>query len=62
MTAVNTPPYYGDLPEDHIKIDQGYDLFESDYPNYPCVGYDGIPVEEGILAAVADWLIEKIEQ
>lgn len=56
-SEVSTAPYYGDLPEDHEKIDQGYDLFESDYPNYPSVGYNGIPVEQGIIAAIADLLI-----
>ena len=55
--AVNTAPYYGDDPNDHENIDLGYDLFENDYPSYPSVGYNGIPVEQGIIAAIADLLI-----
>jgi len=58
--AVSTPPYYGDRPEDHVKIEEGFNLFNSDYPQYPSVGYDGIPIEEGILAEVADKLIDYV--
>lgn len=54
---VNTPPNYGDDENDHISIELGYNFFNSDYPDYPEVGYNGIPVEEGILAAIADLLI-----
>ena len=56
-SAVNTPPYYGDSVEDHINITNGFDTFNSEYPNYPEVGYDGIPIEEGIIAAIADALL-----
>ena len=56
--AVNTPPLYGDDENDHKNIELGYNLFCSDYPNYPDVGYNGIPVEPGILAAIADLLLD----
>jgi len=56
-SAVTTAPYYGDDANDHYNIELGYDLFNSDYPNYPAVGYEGIPVEPGILAAVADLIL-----
>ena len=54
---VNDPPKYGDDEDDHIAIELGYNLFNSDYPDYPEVGYNGIPVEEGILAVIADWVL-----
>ena len=54
---VNSPPTYGDDQNDHEKIEYGYNLFNCDYPNYPEVGYQGIPVESGILAAIADLLL-----
>lgn len=56
--AVNTGPYYGDDPNDHENIDFGYDLFESDYPDYPDVGFDDIPVEQGWVAAVLDMVLQ----
>ena len=40
------PPNYGDNKNDHDMIEYGYDLFLSDYPSYPPVGYNGIPTEE----------------
>ena len=54
---VNTPPNYGDDKNDHLNIELGYNMFHADYPNYPGVGYDGIPVEEGIIAAVGDLIL-----
>lgn len=58
-TEVTTPPYYGDMPNDHENIDLGYDLFVTDYPNYPDVGINEIPVEPGVLAAIADALLSE---
>ncbi len=51
---VNTPPLYGDDQNDHDAIELGYNMFISDYPDYPEIGYNGIPIEEGILAELAD--------
>ena len=42
------PPLYGDDEKDHYYIELGYNLFNSDYPDYPEVGYEGIPVEADI--------------
>ena len=54
--AVTQPPYYGDTKEDHDNIKLGFDMFNEDYPNYPDVGYDGIPLD-GWLAAIADVIL-----
>ena len=43
---LTNPPWYGDNEEDHEMITYGYNLFLSDYPSYPPVGYNGIPTEE----------------
>ena len=56
---VTTPPYYGDNPDDHEDIDFGYDLFESDYPNYPDVGFNDIPTDTEILDAVYQYLCKN---
>ena len=42
------PPLYGDDEKDHYNIELGYHLFNLDYPDYPEVGYEGIPVEADI--------------
>jgi hypothetical protein len=55
--ALTVAPYYGDDINDHIRIKQGYEMFEADYPAYSAVGYNGIPIEPGILAAMADLFI-----
>ena len=57
---VKEAPLYGDLLEDHEKIEEGYSLFELDYPNYPEVGYNGIPIESGILSLIGDLLLDII--
>ena len=54
--AVTQPPYYGDAKEDHDNIKLGFDMFNDDHPNYPDVGYDGIPLD-GWLAAIADVIL-----
>ncbi len=51
--SLTIPPLYGDDQNDHDNIKLGFDMFNEDYPNYPDVGYDGIPVE-GWLASIAD--------
>lgn len=56
-SEVNTPPYYGDDVNDHEMIQYGYELFQSEYPNYPEVGFEGIPVEKGLLAAIGDIIL-----
>ena len=56
--AVTQPPYYGDSKEDHDNIKLGFDMFNEDYPNYPDVGYDGIPLD-GWLAAIADVILNS---
>lgn len=56
-SAVSVPPYYGDSASDHFDIQDGYNAFNAKYPNYPDIGYNGIPVEQGILSAVADALL-----
>lgn len=38
-------------------IKHGYDLFAEDYPDYPAPSYNGVPVEEGFLTKVADFLM-----
>lgn len=42
----NPDEYYGDSRDDHNKIELGYNLFETDYPNYPVVGFEGILTDE----------------
>lgn len=42
----NPDKYYGDAENDHNMIEFGYSLFEADYPNYPAVGFEGIPTDE----------------
>ena len=42
----NPYKYYGDAENDHNMIEFGYSLFEADYPNYPAVGFEGIPTDE----------------
>ena len=42
----NPDKYYGDAENDHIMIEFYYSLFEADYPNYPAVGFEGIPTDE----------------
>ena len=37
---------YGDSDNDHNMIKFGYDLFNSEFPNYPAVGFEGIPTGE----------------
>lgn len=56
-SEVNTPPYYGDAPEDHEMVEFGYHLFEEDYPDYPEPGFTDIPTDEGWLAALADLIL-----
>ena len=58
--AVNTPPNYGDDENDHKAISDGIGMFKNDYPDYPEPAFDGIPVEEGLLAAVADALLGAV--
>ena len=53
---VTKPPRYGDSQEDHDNIAWGYELFCSDYPDYPAVGYEGIPLS-GWLAKIADVIL-----
>ena len=53
---VTQPPYYGDDENDHDMIERGYNLFVADYPDYPDVGYDGIPLD-GWLADIADIIL-----
>ena len=55
-SLVTQPPYYGDTIEDHNNINHGFDMFNEDYPDYPDVGFDGIPVD-GLLADIADALL-----
>jgi len=43
--------YYGDAEDDHANIEFGFHLFEAEYPSYPEVGFVGIPIEPGLLAA-----------
>jgi hypothetical protein len=38
-------------------IECGYNLFVADYPDYPDVGYDGIPLD-GWLADIADVILD----
>ena len=42
----NPDKYYGDAENDHNMIEFYYSLFEADYPNYPAVGFEGIPTDE----------------
>jgi|GEM_PF-3686664 len=49
--------YYGDDKNDHFKIEFGFHLFEAEYPSYPEVGFEGIPIEPGLLAALADLIL-----
>ena len=56
---VTTPPYYGDDENDHYSIKMGFDMFNSDFPNYPEVGFDGIPLD-GLAAKIADVILSKI--
>lgn len=58
--AVNTPPLYGDDQNDHDAIELGYNMFNADYPDYYDLGYNGIPIEEGILAAIADIILPNL--
>lgn len=53
---VTNPPDYGDSKNDHNNIAWGYELFCSDYPDYPAVGYEGIPLS-GWLAKIADVIL-----
>jgi uncharacterized protein YjdB len=58
--ATRTPPLYGDKPEDHSMIKLGYQNFNADYPNYPDIGFDGVPTEASFLARGYDALIRAI--
>ncbi len=42
----NPDENYGDSKEDHDMIEFGYNLFNTEYPNYPSVGFEGIPTGE----------------
>lgn len=53
---VTQPPWYGDDDNDHENIEWGYKLLLADFPNYPAVGYDGIPLD-GWLAKIADVIL-----
>lgn len=55
---VTKPPYYGDDQNDHHNIKLGYDMFNTDYPDYPDVGYDGIPLD-GWLAEIGDVILKS---
>jgi hypothetical protein len=50
--SVTIPPLYGDRPEDHEMIKLGYNMFNTDNPSHPPVGFNRIPVEPSILAAL----------
>lgn len=53
-------PLYGDDENDHDNIEKGWDLFNSDYPDYPEIGYDGIPLE-GWMADIANIIYQYIK-
>ena len=55
-SIITQPPYYGDTEEDHDNIKLGFDMFNQDYPDYPDIGYDGIPID-GWLADIADVIL-----
>lgn len=54
---VTTPPLYGDDQNDHDNVKLGYDMFLADYPDYPHVGYDGIPLDEWT-SQIADIILD----
>ena len=53
------PPLYGDDQNDHNNIKKGYDMFNLDYPDYPDIGYDGIPLD-GWLSDIADVILGPV--
>ncbi len=56
VPGLSTPPDYGDDHEDHINIALGYEMFAEDYPDYPDIGYYGIPLS-GWMAELAEVIL-----
>ena len=50
------PPYYSESEEDHEHIELGIQLFHADYPDYPEVGFDGVPTDSNWLDEFASIL------
>lgn len=50
---LSIPPTYGDEENDHMNVEWGIQLCNTDYPNYPSPGFNGIPLEDGIIGIIA---------
>ena len=57
--SLTLPPLYGDDQNDHDNIELGWNLFNSDNPDYPEVGFDGVPAE-GWMADILDIIYQNI--